>query len=223
MKRAVIAATIIVAAIPTTSWAQMAVVDLKAIAQATQQVQQLQAQVAQLKAQYAAITGTNNMSSLLSNPQLRNMLPADWRQVYDSVGNGGYSGISGSAGAIQTAEKLTGTAAEMQAAMQARQGNLPATNKAMGLQAYDAAEGRLTNIEGLLGQVGKTTDLKTATDLQSRIAAEQARVANEQTKVQLMAMLQQNEQALADKQQGDLYGTMFTGSGKGHASIKGSQ
>jgi len=184
--------------------AQMGVIDIKAIAQARQTVQQLQSQLAQLKQQYAAVTGKSNMNSLLNNPQLRKALPADWRKVYDSTANGGYSGISGPADALSAAEKLTGTAAQMQAAIDKRQASIAARNKAMGLGAYDAAEQRLDNIEGLLGQVGQTTDMKRAVDLQSRIAAEQARVANETTKLQLMAMLQANEQRLADQQQQQL-------------------
>lgn len=184
--------------------AQMAVIDLRAIAQARQTVQQLQSQLQQLKQQYNAISGKSNMNSLLNNPQLRKALPADWRKVYDSTANGGYSGISGPADALSAAEKLTGTAAEMQASIDKRQASIAARNKAMGLGAYDAAEQRLDNIEGLLGQVGQTTDMKRAVDLQSRIAAEQARVANETTKLQLMAMLQANEQRLADQQQQQL-------------------
>jgi type IV secretion system protein VirB5 len=184
--------------------AQMAVIDAKALIQAKQTVTQLQSQLAQLKQQYAALSGTSNMNSLLNNPQLRTLLPADWRKVYDATANGGYAGISGPASALSAAEKLTGTAAEMQAAIDKRQANIAATNKAMGLQAYDAADQRLDNIEALLGQVGQTSDTKRAIDLQSRIAAEQARVANETTKLQLMAMLQQNEQRLADQQQQQL-------------------
>jgi len=184
--------------------AQMAVVDLKAIAQAKAQVDNLKSQLSQLEAQYKSMTGKSDMGSLLNNPQLRNALPADWRKVYDSTKGGGYSGISGPADALSAAEKLTGTAAEMQSAIDQRQARIAASNKAMGLNAYDAAEQRLNNIEGLLGQVGQTTDTKRAIDLQSRIAAEQARVANETTKLQLMGMLQANEQRLADQQQQQL-------------------
>ena len=219
MRKFVIYATLVAATIPATGWAQMAVIDAKTLVQAKNTVTQLQSQLAQLKQQYAALTGTNNMGQLLSNPQLRNMLPADWKNVYDAVGKGGFSGVSGSANAIDAAEKLTGSAADMLTAIQGRQGNLASTNKAMGLQAYDAAEARLNNIEGLLGQVGHTADLKTATDLQSRIAAEQARVQNEQTKIQLMAMLQQNEQALVNKQRDDLNASILNPGNANVASI----
>lgn len=200
--------------------AQMAVIDLRAIAQARQTVQQLQSQLQQLKQQYNAISGKSNMNSLLNNPQLRKALPADWRKVYDSTANGGYSGISGPADALSAAEKLTGTAAQMQAAIDKRQASIAARNKAMGLGAYDAAEQRLDNIEGLLGQVGQTTDMKRAVDLQSRIAAEQARVANETTKLQLMAMLQANEQRLADQQQQQLNARYLNPSNGKMGSIK---
>jgi len=186
--------------------AQMAVIDLRAIAQARQTVQQLQSQLQQLKQQYNAISGKSNMNSLLNNPQLRKALPADWRKVYDSTANGGYSGISGPADALSAAEKLTGTAAQMQAAIDKRQASIAARNKAMGLGAYDAAEQRLDNIEGLLGQVGQTTDMKRAVDLQSRIAAEQARVAN--------------EQRLADQQQQQLNARYLNPSNGKMGSIK---
>lgn len=204
MIRPYVLAALVAVSLPVTASAQFAVIDVHAIAQAVQQVQQLSQQLAQLKQQYAALTGTNGIGQLLNNPALRNMLPGDWRSVYDTVGHGGFTGVSGAASGIAAAEKLTGTTAEMMKQIQDRQGNLASTNKAMGILSFDAAQARLKNITGLLQQVGLTNDTKTAVDLQSRIAAEQAQVANEATKLQLMTMLQANEQALVTKQRDDL-------------------
>ena len=67
--------------------AQFAVIDVAAIAQLVQEVQQLEQQVAtarsqllQAQTEYAAITGNRGMQNLLAGT-LRNYLPTDWTQL----------------------------------------------------------------------------------------------------------------------------------------------
>ena len=70
----------------------------------------------------------------------------------------------------------------------------------MGEEAYDATIARLTNLEGLAAQIDSQTDSKQILDLQARIQTEQGAIQNEQTKLQLMSMLQQSEQGLIEAQ-----------------------
>src|SRR5215472_7852312 len=67
--------------------AQWAVIDVSAIGQLVQEVEELRQQVAtaqsqltQARSEYAAITGNRGMESLLSGT-VRNYLPTDWAQV----------------------------------------------------------------------------------------------------------------------------------------------
>lgn len=63
-------------------------------ARGAQQVEQMTSQIDQMKQQYQSITGSRGMGSIMDNPALRDYLPQDWQQVYDSVRDGGYAGLT---------------------------------------------------------------------------------------------------------------------------------
>jgi type IV secretion system protein VirB5 len=173
------------------------------IAKYVEQIAQMKMQVEQLKQTYDSMTGTRGIGSLFQNPQLANMLPAEWQNVYSSATNGGYSGISGSVQEIIRQEQGVASAGSVNAAITAvrdREAQKAAYDKAMGMRAYQAAIERLNNIQGLMGQINSSTDPKAIADLQARIQGEQAAIQNEQTKVQLMAMLQKSEDGLIEQQ-----------------------
>lgn len=172
------------------------------IAKYVEQIEQMKAQVQQLEQTYNSLNGTRGIGQLFQNPNLQSMLPSDWQNVYSSVQGGGYSGISGSVQQIiqQEQSRMGGTQASGRQAVQDRQAQIAAYDKAMGQQAYTAAVQRLTNIQGLMGKINTSTDPKAIADLQARIQGEQAAIQNEQTKVQLMAQLQASEDRLTEAQ-----------------------
>jgi type IV secretion system protein VirB5 len=172
------------------------------IAKYVEQIEKAQAQLQQLEKTYKAITGVRNMGDLFRNPQLAQMLPADWQSVYRAVGNGGYAGISGTLSQIMSDEKLgrLGSVALGRDGVVKRLMDIAATDKAMGQRGYDAAVQRLASIEGLMRKINQAADQKAIEDLQARIASEQAAIANEQTKVALMEQLQRAEDRLAEAQ-----------------------
>lgn len=198
-------------ALSAPSSAQMAVVDLKAIVQAKQQVDQMRQQLSQLQRTYSQLentyksaTGTRGMGDILNDRSIRNNLPSNWQQVYDSAQRGGYSGISGSIDAIARQNKLTGSVNDGMASVRNRQGSLSSTNKAVGMQAYAGAQARLNQLDQLTAQINRTQDPKAIAELQARIAVEQGAMQNEQTKLQLMSMLQQSEADLVRQQKREL-------------------
>jgi type IV secretion system protein VirB5 len=165
-------------------------------------IEQMKSQVQQLQQTYNSLTGSSGIGSLFQDTNLKNMLPSDWQNVYSSVANGGYAGISGSVSSILSQENsISGLSADQaQQSIMQRQAQKAAYDKAMGEQAYSGAIQRLNNIEGLLNSIDNETDPKQIMDLQARIQGEQAAIQNEQTKLQLMAMLQHSEQGLIDQQ-----------------------
>jgi type IV secretion system protein VirB5 len=161
------------------------------------QFQQMTQQIDRMKDEYAAITGNRGLGQVLNNPSLRNYLPDEWANIYDQVRSGKLAGISGQALSILSTEgfDLTATGG------QKRQQDVLAANKAMTMQAYNATLARLKNINALMLQADATQDMKAAADLQNRMAAENAMIHNEQTRLILMTQLEYAESKLADEQQ----------------------
>ncbi|UDG75223.1 P-type DNA transfer protein VirB5 [Achromobacter sp. 77] len=172
------------------------------------QYDQMVSQIDQMKQQYAAVTGARGMGELFNNAQLRDYLPQDWQGVYDSVKSGGYAGLSGRAESIYNDNKaydacagFTSNEQRMNCEAQAVKG---AQDKAFALDAYDAAKNRLSQIDLLMQQINRTQDPKAIAELQGRIAAEQAMIQNEQTKLQMYQMVAAAEDRLQEQRQREI-------------------
>ena len=191
------------------------VFDSSSFGQMVLSVRALGEQLTELRATYGALSGTRGLGSVLYDPRLRQYLPSAWGRVYDGAAAGGYAGISGTLQAIQAAERAQGSVPDAQAAIAARSRTTAATDKAVGLAAYEGAQVRLRQIEGLMGEVNRTRDLKAIQEVQARIAIEQAAVQHETTKLQLVAMLQRAEERLVEQQKSDLAQRIFRSSNTG--------
>ncbi|WYX22955.1 P-type DNA transfer protein VirB5 [Achromobacter xylosoxidans] len=172
------------------------------------QYDQMVSQIDQMKQQYAAVTGVRGMGELFNNPQLRDYLPQDWQGVYDSVKSGGYAGLSGRAESIYDNNKVYDACAGF-VSMEQRvnceaQAVKGAQDKAFALDAYDAAKNRLSQIDQLMQQINQTQDPKAIAELQGRIAAEQAMIQNEQTKLQMYQMVAAAEDRLQEQRQREI-------------------
>jgi type IV secretion system protein VirB5 len=194
-----------------TSYAQLAVMDValltsqqsynaESIAQALEQLAQLQSQLTQMEREYESLTGTRNLGTILNNPQLRNYLPENWQTVYDDVRRGGYSGLSDSAKSIYNQNTLYDscqfhTQVEEKKVCEARAVKA-AQDKAFSVEAFEKSKQRLTQIENLMQEINTTRDPKAIAELQARLSAEQSAITNEQTKLQLFQMSSQIEDQL---------------------------
>ncbi|VFR20005.1 Minor pilin of type IV secretion complex, VirB5 [plant metagenome] len=172
------------------------------------QYDQMVSQIDQMKQQYAAVTGARGMGELFNNPQLRDYLPQDWQGVYDSVKSGGYAGLSGRAESIYDNNKVydacAGFVSNEQRTNCEAQAVKGAQDKAFALDAYDAAKNRLSQIDQLMQQINQTQDPKAIAELQGRIAAEQAMIQNEQTKLQMYQMVAAAEDRLQEQRQREI-------------------
>jgi len=197
--------------------AQWAVVDVGAITQLIQEVsywkQQIQAmssQLNQLQSTYNAMTGSRGMQNLLpQTPQTRNYLPTNWQGLMATLNglSGSYSVLSAqlnstlSANAVLTPAQLSRLSSQEQAQLQSSR-NSAALMQATSQQALQASSQRFTSLQQLINAIPTATDQKGALDLQARIAAEQAMLQNEQTKIQtLNQALQADERARQQRAQ----------------------
>ena len=201
--------------------AQWAVIDVGAIAQLIEQIatmyQQLEtarSTLRQAEQQYRAATGGRGMERLLSGTD-RNYLPANWAQLeatmrsadrtYQALGSRLQSILNDNAllsaervGALSPLERQQLDAARRSAAL------FQATSR----QALETTSSRFQALQQLVDAIPSAQDEKGILDLQARIAAEQAMLANEQTKLAVLHQVAQaeemarnqriREQALAD-------------------------
>jgi type IV secretion system protein VirB5 len=172
------------------------VVDVGAINQLVQEITILREQLAtarsdlaQAQQAYQSITGDRGMEALLSGT-VRNYLPPDWSGLLASV-NGlanGYGVLSAQlntalrANAILTPAQIARLSAQEQAELQSRR-NAAAMMQATSQQALQTSSQRFASLQQLISTIRSATDSKGIMDLQARIAAEQAMLENEQTKV----------------------------------------
>lgn len=172
------------------------------------QYDQMISQIDQAKQQYASLTGSRGLGNIMNDPALRNYLPADWQAVYDSVKNGGYNGLSGTAKTVYDTNKifdgcahLSGNEQRLSCEARAVKGS---QDKGFALDAYNAAKGRINQIDQLMGKINETQDPKAIAELQGRIAVEQANIQNEQTKLQLYAMVAAAEDRVQQQRQAEI-------------------
>ena len=200
--------------------AQFAVIDVASLAQLVQQAatlgQQLvtlQNQLRQAQQEYASITGNRGMQGLLPGIN-RNYLPTDWASLMAAVNGGGpnaalAAGIQNNlaANAVLTAPQV-GALSAAERAQLASDRQTAALLQATVQQALATTSNRFVSLQQLIGAVGGAQDAKAALDLQNRIAAEEAMVVNDQTKLQVLYQAAQalslvqeqraREQAIAD-------------------------
>lgn len=199
------------AQIPVTdgaSIAQSVIQQVETIAKWKMQYDQMMSQIDQAKQQYESLTGSRGLGNIMNDPQYRDYLPADWQGVYDSVRTGGYNGLSGRAQTVYEANKIFDSCAtisvqEQRTACEARAVKA-SQDKGFALDAYDKAKGRINQIDQLMGKINQTNDPKAIAELQGRIAAEQANIQNEQTKLQLYAMVAAAEEKVQTQRQREI-------------------
>ena len=181
---------------------------LEIIAQWKNQYQQMMNQLNQLKDQYQAITGNRGFGTVFNDPQFRNYLPGDWKQVYDQVQQGGYTGLSGVAQQTWTTNTIYDRCQGY--ADPTRQSNCQAisvqgsVNEATAMQAFNQAINRIKQIDQLMCAITSTTDPKAIAELQGRIAVEQSNINNEQTKMQLYRMVADAKAQVQEQRQREL-------------------
>ena len=194
--------------------AQFAVIDVAAVAQLVTQVQNLEQaltvareHLSEAETQLRSMTGDRGMEQLLAGTN-RNYLPGDWGQLTAALGDTGsaYATLSGGIqqafgeDAVLTAQQVATLSPDGQQQLAADR-STAALLQAVSRQALANASGRFADLQQLIDGIGTAADQKSILDLNARIAAEQAMLANEQTKL-LMLVATAEAQRWADEEQG---------------------
>ena len=172
--------------------------------QMLQQLQQMQQQLQQMRQQYAAITGGRGMESLLQTSNLaRNYLPPDYGELMQAVNGASstYAGLSSQVQAITSANAVLsqshlGTMSPQMRQVVEQGRSAASMLSAMTQTAQQNTSQRFASLQQLITQIGSAGDTKAIQDLQARIAAEQAMLTNDQSKLQALYQSVQAETLL---------------------------
>jgi type IV secretion system protein VirB5 len=179
--------------------AQFAVIDVAAVTQLLTEVQDLEQaltvardHLAEAQAQLRSMTGDRGMEGLLAGTN-RNYLPADWGQLTAAL-NDTSSAYAALSAAIRQAVAEDAVLTPQQIATLSPEGrqqllgdrNAAALLQAVSRQALANASSRFADLQQLIDAIGTASDQKGILDLDARIGAEQAMLANERTKLAML-------------------------------------
>lgn len=190
--------------------AQMAVVDVAAIAKLVEQLETARSHLEQAQLQYESMTGARGMEELLAGT-VRNYLPPDWQalaQLLDGL-VGDYSALAGqlaaliSANAVLTPEQLAHLSDQERGQLEAARRSA-ALLQATSRQALEATSERFEALQELINAIPAAEDQKAVLELQARIGAEQAMLQNEHTKLMMLFQAVQAEEAARRQQASEL-------------------
>jgi len=192
---------LIVAAVGAVSGVQaaMPVTDAGAIGQMVQQLivmrEQLteaRNQLTQAQRQYDSMTGRRGMERLLAGTT-RNYLPPDWATLEAAL-RGAESAYAALASQMDATMRGNAVLTPAQTARLApdQLAQLEANRRAVALaqvtsrEALQTTSARFASLQSLIDAIGSAEDPKAVADLQARIAAEQAMLQNEHTKLMVL-------------------------------------
>jgi type IV secretion system protein VirB5 len=193
--------------------AQWAVIDVGAIVQLVQEVQEMEQEIAvansqlqQAKQALQSMSGNRGMQNLLSGTN-RNYLPSNWSQLSGSLqySSSGYPGLSNDVqSAVATNAVLTPQRLAMmpQAEQQQVQSDRRwvAAQQVLSRDALANTSNRFAAIQRLIDAIPTAVDQKGILDLQARISAELGMLQNEQTKLQVLSQATLAQQSASAQQ-----------------------
>lgn len=193
--------------------AQFAVIDVASVTQLVTEVQDLEQaltvardQLSEAQTELRSMTGDRGMEQLLAGTN-RNYLPADWAQLTAAV-QGTSSAYAALSAAVRQALAEDAVLTPAQAGTLSPDGQrqlsgdrrTAALLQAVSRQALANASGRFSDLQQLIAAMGRASDQKGILDLDARIAAEQAMLENERTKLSMMVAAAE-AQRWADEEQ----------------------
>lgn len=159
---------------------------------------------------YDSMRGERGFADILRNPIMQQHMPADLKNIYDTLNRAEYAGISGTISEIIASEKYDGSVSDGLSHMEERERQFYATNKAVQLTGYDGAQQSLVQISQLIDQIKNTPDAKSIGELQARIQGQATILQAEQMKLSLLQQLQESEEKLINQQKRDMARSYFT-------------
>ena len=171
---------------------------------ALDQLESLKAQITQGKQLFDSLNSASGIATIAADlgvPQLREVLPDVTALAAAAKGDLKDLGAIGErADAIRAAARLyTAVTGDPRGADLEAAGERAARDLALGEAVATAGAKRLAGLESINAALAAAPNARAVLDLQARAAAEQAMIANDQMRLQGLAMTQQAEQRLQDQ------------------------
>lgn len=171
---------------------------------ALNQLQQLRAQVTQGQQLYSSFntaSGVGSLAGQLNAPALRAFLPDV--TAFEAAAKGDFSGLAQlgqQAQAIRLANRLyTPPAGDLLGQDLEAAGDRAARDMALGQQTAATGAQRLAGLRTLNNAIDGAADARAVLDLQARLLAEHAMIANDQMRLQGLAITQAAEDRMASQ------------------------
>jgi type IV secretion system protein VirB5 len=204
--RALIACALLAAS--TSARAGIPVIDVSNLMQSIQQVLHMieslenqLTQIQQYQRQIDSMTGSRGLGSLLRSPLVNNYVPLDADARLSSVSLNGYAGLTNAAKALRDVGMVYNCESQPEGRLRiACQASLarPYQNKALLQLAMDKATSRMNQIAGLIDAINGTDDPKSIAELDARLAGENALLAHETSRVQVLHQMIQTEREIEE-------------------------
>lgn len=162
------------AGIPVTNplqLAQDAANFVKEMDEYAKQLIQMKNQYEQQVKQFKAMTGSRGLGNILQDA-VKDQVPSEWSAIYKGAKDIDYKSVINSKG-------YDSKAADRMAVK-----NLQDME-----EVFKSTKTQLDSLTIMMNQINQTQDMKAAADLQNRIAVEQAKIANNQTKLDMLDRL----------------------------------
>lgn len=149
---------------------------IQQMAEYAKQLTELKNQYRQQVNQFKAMTGSRNLGNILQDT-VKDQVPSEWSAIYKGAKDIDYKSVINS----KTYDAKAADRATVQSYQEMQ-------------KVFDNMQKQLDNLTGLMNQINMTQDVKAAADLQNRIAVEQAKIANNQTKLDMLDRLYARQQ-----------------------------
>ncbi len=187
-------------------------------AQMVQQITELRNQYTQLTNTYNSMTGNRGLGTLLNgavDQATRRYLPGDATQL-GQLGSGvaGFGSLQATINRYRSSvTSLPPTwfpAGSPAANTLATRVDSLATQQAMGEAAYTSSTQRTSDLEDMISTIGTADDQKAIAEINARITAQQALIANESTRLQALTYMQQLQKQQDDQRAREVVSTWST-------------
>jgi type IV secretion system protein VirB5 len=187
-------------------------------AQMVQQITELRNQYTQLTNTYNSMTGNRGLGTLLNgavDQATRRYLPGDATQL-GQLGSGvaGFGSLQATINRYRSSvTSLPPTwfpAGSPAANTLATRVDSLATQQAMGEAAYTSSTQRTSDLEDMISTIGTADDPKAIAEINARITAQQALIANESTRLQALTYMQQLQKQQDDQRAREVVSTWST-------------
>lgn len=169
------------AGIPVTNPAQLAqdaTNFVKQMDEYKKQLTEMKKQYEQQLKQFKSMTGSRNLGNILKDA-VKDQVPSEWSTIYKGAKDIDYKSVINSKGYdAKFADRMT---VQNQKEME---------------KVFDSMKEQLASLDAMMDKIDQTQDMKAAADLQNRIAVEQAKIANNQTKLDMLDRLYVRQQEL---------------------------